>query len=165
LGQYFDYFCARDAKTAKAIAAKGSLARSKDVDGFSMKGIDPEVRVAELIAFIRGVEWTPETIRLTSVWPPESTKPKTPDDFDRLPEDSPWWTSEYHLDEFDLECRDELASMGDLQLRRLSEEWAPTENFEDYDPDGVRSDFERLVNLAKRAQAANERLFVISPAG
>ena len=159
MGQYFDYFRACDDEKAKAIAGAGYIGKTKDIDFISLKGMDAHVRIAMLLAFVQGTHWTVDTVQTTSVWPPEPV-PKTPDDFDRLPEDSPWFTSEYQLDEFALAFRDALALLAEPQFRRLETDWTPSEEFDDYDLDAVRSDFRNLAELAKRAQSAGEKLFL-----
>jgi len=162
MGLYYDYFRARDAKRAKAIADAGYIGKTKDVDLLSLRGMDAEVRIGSLLAFALGAEWTVNTVQSTAVWPPEP-RPRTPDDFDRLPENSPWFTSDYQLDEFAPEFRDALATLSEPQLRRLETDWTPTAAFDDYDLDLVRSDFRALVDLARRAHSVGDKLFLISP--
>jgi len=162
VGQYFDYFRARDAKEAKAIADAGYIGETKGVDFLSLKGMDAYVRISSLLAFAQGVEWTVDIAKTTSVWPPEPA-PRSPEDFDQLPDDSAWHDYEYQLDEFAGEFRDALAALTEAQFQRLETDWIPGEDFEYYDLDGVRSDFRGLVELARRAQSAGDKLFVINP--
>ena len=163
MGIYYDYFRARDAKRAKAIAAAGYPGDAKGVDHLSLKAMDAEVRIGLLLAFAQGVEWTVDTVQSTSVWPPEP-RPRTPDDFDLLPDNSPWFTSDYQLDEFAPQFRDALASLSEPQLRRLETDWSPSKEFDEYDLDLVRSGFRNLVDLARRAHAVGDKLYVINPA-
>jgi hypothetical protein len=164
MGMYYDYFRARDGKAAQAIIAAGWIGETEGVDFLTLKNFDAHVRIGLLLAFAQGTEWTVDTVQSTSVWPPEPA-PRTPEDFHRLPDDSPWFTSDYHLDEFAEEFRDALASIGDLPFQRLEKEWTPTQEFDPYPRDEWLSDFRSVVDLAKRAQAANDKLFVRSPTG
>ena len=165
MGMYYDYFHARDAAAAASIAAEGIWKR-KDVDVVSLKSFDAQVKLGKMLAFATNTTWTVDTFRSTMVWPPEPA-PKTPEDFDLLPEDSPWFLSEYFLEEFAQEFRDALASISETQLLRLETDWKPTEEFEAdrYDTTGALSCFRSLLDLAKRAKAANHKFFLINPAG
>lgn len=162
MGQYFDYFRTRDAKEAKAIADVGYIGEAKGVDFLSFKGMDAYVRIGMLLAAAQGVEWGLDIVKTTSVWPPEPA-PRSPEDFDHLPDDSPWLDYEYQLDEFASEFRDALAALTEAHFQRLETDWIPGEDFEYYDLDGVRSDFRSLVELARRAQSAGDKLFVKNP--
>jgi hypothetical protein len=162
---YYDYFRARDAAAAASIAEEG-IGKRRDVDVVSLKSFDSHVKLGKMLAFATNANWTVDTVRSTMIWPPEPG-PKTPEDFDLLPEDSPWFVSDYFLEEFAQEFRDALASLSEAQLRRLETDWKPTEEFEAdrYDATEALSCFRSLVDLAKRAKAANDKLFLINPAG
>jgi hypothetical protein len=163
MSQYFDYFRARDAATANSIAAKDVL-RSRNVDSLSLKGFDADVRLGLMLAFATNSPRTVDTVRMTYVWP-TGPEPKTIEDLDRLPDNSPWHVSDYFLQQFAQETRDGLASLEESHFERLERDWKPDENFDQYDPDEWRSDFRSIADLAKRARAANDQLFVCSHNG
>jgi len=159
LGIYFDYFRAQNSDAAMNMAAPDGRTKTAYVDVVSLKRVDP-LKIAKVIAFLRDVPWTLDTVQTTFIWPPASTKPDTPEDFENLPEDSPWFEDSF-LEEFEPTFRDELASFGDAQFRCLAE-WTPSEEWrsDGFDIELVTSCVKEIVELAKRACTGNEKLFV-----
>ncbi len=93
MDMHYDYFRARNAAAAASIAKKG-IWKIKDLDVVSLKSFDAHVMLGKMLAFGTNTYWTVDTVRSTMVWPPEPA-PKTPEDYDLLPENSPWFSTEY----------------------------------------------------------------------
>jgi hypothetical protein len=163
MGQYWDYFRAKDAAKARSIAPKGRL-KDKKADFVSLKAFDHKIQLGLMLTFATNATWTPDAVQTRFVWP-SGSKPETFEDWEQLPDNSPWHSSDYFLEEFAQEFRDSLASLGEPHFQRLEQDWAPDENFDGYDLDEVRAYLRDLVNLAKRARGANEQLFVCVPNG
>jgi len=159
---YFDYFRAQDPASAASIAADGIWKR-KEVDFLSLKSFEPQVNLGQMLAFALNTPWTVDFVDSKYVWPPEPAP--TLEDFNQLPDDSPWFLSDYFLKQFSSEFRDALASLSEPHFLRLEKEWQPPVEFDGWDIDLCRTDFKGLVDLAKRAQSAKDSFFVIMPQG
>jgi hypothetical protein len=152
-----DYFRAADAEYAVLAIASGPL--NGGFDTVEAKGLDPTVMLGQLIAFIRGTPWSPDTVRVSLVWPPPKTKPASQDTYDRPPESSPWREGPC-LQELDVETRNALALVDDVRLLELAARWATIEEFR-----GPQSGIsllpllKELVGLARRAQKNSEPLY------
>lgn len=163
MGQYWTYFRAKDAAKAKSLTPKGIL-KDKSADSVSLKAFDHEIRLGQMLAFATSTDWTEDAVQTSFIWPP-TPKPETIEDWERLPDNSPWHSTDYFLEEFAQDFRDRLAAIDSVQFQRLLKEWTPNQNFEGFDIDDLRACFRDIVALARRARAANEKLFVCTPNG
>jgi hypothetical protein len=137
----------------------GPLSPEPAFDGVEAKRIDPCVVLGQLVAFIRGVPWHVNLVRTVLVWPPPETKPATEEQYNALPEDSPWKEGPW-LQELQREVRDTLATVDDARLPGLATQWARIEEFHHtMSTDDALSLIKDLVGLAGRARAAGDRLY------
>jgi len=160
MGIINDYFRAADAD--HAMLAIASSPRNIGFDTVEAGGIDPWVMLSQLLAFIRGTPSSPDTVTTRTVWPPPKTEPSSKDDYDRLPESSPWRTGPW-LHELNVEIRDALALVDDVRLPELADRWARIEEFRGTESgDGLLPLLKELVELARRAHRNGEPLYCLS---
>ncbi|GAA4603440.1 hypothetical protein GCM10023195_11380 [Actinoallomurus liliacearum] len=165
VGVLYDYFRAPDAGTAFRLLDEGDGTPSgpatvhTDIDALDAKGIDPDVILGQLIAFMGNVPWSVDLVKTVGVWPPEESKPASLEEYDRLPEDSPWNSGPW-LVELDDRLRDTLADVDDLALPSIADQWAHIEEFRGHmDVVAARDIIEGFVALARRARRADHRLY------
>ena len=161
MGVLFDYFRAPDAKAAaRAVELPGGpLLPEPAFDGVEAKGIDPCVVLGQLVAFIRGVPWDVDLVRTVLVWPPPETQPATEEEYEALPEDSPWKEGPL-LQALDRDVRDTLGTVDDARLPALAAQWARIEEFHHtMRTDDALSLIKDLVGLARRARDAGHPLY------
>jgi len=160
MGIINDYFRAADAE--HAVLAIASSPRSVGFDTVEAGGIDPWVMLSQLLAFIQGMPWSPDTVTMQPVWPPPKTKPNSKDAYDRLPESSPWRTGPW-LHELNMETRDALALVDDARLPVLAGRWAGIEEFGGSENgESLLPLLQELVDLARKAHKNGEPLFCLS---
>jgi hypothetical protein len=161
VGTLSDYFRAADAKAA-ARAMKlpgGPLLPEPAFDGVEAKGIDPCVVLGQLVAIIREVPWDVELVRTTLVWPPPDTQPRSEEEYNALPEDSPWKAGAL-LEELSRQVRDTLAAVDDALLPAIAAQWARIEEFYgNMSTDDAQSLIKDLVGLARRARDGDDALY------
>lgn len=166
-GYTFDYFRAPDAAVAMRVLERaGSPLTAGDddepvFDGVEAKGVEPFIVLGHLVALVRGVRWNPELVPSISLWP-SGDQPASIEEYDLLPEDSPWKQIGPGLEELGSSVRDTLADADDARLSQLSVGWAQTEElrrFSDVNQDSLLPLVEDLVRLARRAREANEQLY------
>lgn len=161
MGVLFDYFRTTDAKAAgRAVDLPGGpLLPEPAFDGVEAKGIDPGVTLGQLVALVRGVPWNVDLVRSVLVWPPPETQPATEEEYDALPDDSPWKDGPM-LEELNRDVCDTLGTVDDAGLPALAAQWARIEEFHDtMSADDALSLIKDLVALARRARDAGDRLY------
>ncbi|GAA4483484.1 hypothetical protein GCM10023191_005130 [Actinoallomurus oryzae] len=165
MGVLFDYFRAPDGETALRLldegdgVPRGPATIGAGVDALDAKGIDPYVILGKLVGLILGVPWSVGLVETVGVWPPEETRPRSQEEWERLPEDSPWKDGP-SLDELPDRIRDALAEVDDGALPSIAGEWSRIEEFGDHpDPTSALRFVESLVALARRARQAGDRLY------
>ena len=84
--------------------------------------------LGQLVAFIRRVPWEPDIVPRAPVWPSPESEPTGKEQYDALPEDSPWKTGPW-LDELGAPVRDTLAALDDSSIPDLAAQWAQIEEF------------------------------------
>ncbi|WP_157546648.1 hypothetical protein [Hamadaea tsunoensis] len=141
MGVEYEYFRAKDDTAAMELVDRLG---EDGVESVYTKWIEPAVTVGSLVAYVRGSEWTEETVDLG---------PSLPEDGD---EEGPWTFS------VDDGVRDTLALIEDERLRELAVWWSRA-------PELARSGMaleeellpilSRLIQLARRAQAAELHLY------
>jgi hypothetical protein len=162
MGVEFDYFRSPEAKTAKQAIDRlgGPLFPEPAFDGVEAKWIDPCVKLGKLVALIRGVPYELDMVRTIGVWPLPESAPKTEEEYDALPDDSPWKDDGPLLEELDVQTRDTLASVDDGQVPALAAQWVQIEEFHNAaDLEYMRSLIQELVDLARRARNSGDQLF------
>ncbi|MFD0686187.1 hypothetical protein [Actinomadura fibrosa] len=165
MGVLFDYFRAPNGETAlRLLLDEDGVPASPTtvgagLDALDAKGIDPHVILGQLVGFVLGVPWSVDLIESGLVWPPEETKPRTLDEAERLPEDSPWQTGPW-LEEFGDRVRDALAGADDAALPSVAEDWTRIEEFDGtMDAAFALEITKEFVGLARRARQAGDRLY------
>src|SRR3954469_17441756 len=137
MGALYEYFRAPDRETALRLLTlddeygvpDGPTIVEADLDTFDAKGLDPTVVMGRLLALILQVPWRVDLVETVSVWPPEETRPASPEEMRLLPADSPW-NSGVDLEEFGVSFRDAFADIDDHALPWIAEQWAGIEEFQ-----------------------------------
>lgn len=165
VGVLIDYFRAPDGETALRLLDEGDgvphgpATVGAGVDALDAKGIDPDVVLGQLVGLILAVPWSVDLIETVGVWPPEETKPRSVEEMNGLPEDSPWHTGPW-LEELSNRIRDALADVDDHALPSIADEWARIEEFDGHmDMTFALDIIESFVALARRARQADDRLY------
>jgi hypothetical protein len=162
MGNIYDYFRAADATAALRAMDRpgGPLFPQPAFDGVPNKRVDPHVVLGMLLAFVRGDIWRVDTVQSVYVWPPAETEPANGADWQNLPKDSPWFTTEQWLLELGAQVRDDLAAVDDARLPNLAAQWARIEEFDGRMPvEDALSLIRDLVGLARRARASGDQLY------
>jgi hypothetical protein len=152
VGVLYSYFRAPDAQAVHDLMAAndGMVIRADReplVDAVGSK-LEYAVTLGMLIAFARDVEWSPEILDDTFVWPSDSEEDEE--------YDGPW------VVQLGDEARDTLAGIADDQMPGLSERWGQIEELagsEPLAPDAMLPIMGKLVGLARRAHAAGDHLY------
>jgi hypothetical protein len=148
MGVLYDYFRASDRATAATVADRpgGPLATDGSgaaaFDGVAARGIDPVVTLGQLVAFVRGVSWTPELVGAAEI--------------------SRSSASEAWVERLGEPVRDWLAGVADDALPEIVVKWSQIEEFVPADePDDAElfALVTDLVALARRARAAGDQLY------
>ncbi|GAA2599790.1 hypothetical protein GCM10010399_33220 [Dactylosporangium fulvum] len=146
MGVLYDYFrAADDASAIKLIEdlVGGPAGNSSTVDAIDLKGIDPTVTLAELVCFVRGIEWNVNVVEEHLVW-------------SRAEAEGPWVLS------IGDDVRDALASITEAQMPSLSARWGRTEELAWHGPlpdDTMLPVIENISALARRARDAGDHLY------
>ncbi|RCV47741.1 hypothetical protein [Marinitenerispora sediminis] len=160
MGVSHDYFRAVDAPAAVRVMDQpgGPAGRGSPWDALDGRGVDPHVVLARLVAIARGAEGRSRLLDATPVWPAGAC----PEHWEDLPADSPWVTGPW-IEELDPAVRDALADVDNARLPDLAARWARIEEFQPpygaVDEAALQAFLERLVQLARRARDAGERLY------
>jgi hypothetical protein len=146
MGVLYDYFRATAESALDAadrpggpLATDGSGAA---FDGVAARGIDPVVTLGQLVAFIRGVTWTPELVDAAEVA--------------RSRVSGTW------IELLGEQVRDWLADADDDALPEIVVKWSQLEEFapaDDADEGELLALVADLVALARRARAAGQGLY------
>lgn len=159
MGVLTDYFRAADAAVVRRVleaADGGSPLTGPQVafDGVEAKGLDPVVVLGQLVAAVRQVPWAVDLVGETPVWP--TTPPPGPDG--PGDEDDPWMTGPW-VGELDIDTRDTLAAVPDADVPAVAARWAQAEELHGASAESLCPVVGELVGLARRARAADERLY------
>ncbi|MEZ7130465.1 hypothetical protein ACBR40_34475 [Nonomuraea sp. AD125B] len=165
MGILYDYYRAADREAAIARPDLGRagvrvLPGQPEFDGVDAKGIDPGVILARLIGFIRGVPWSVDLVEMAEIYPPSEGAPTTDEEWDALPEDSPYLDGP-GIEELSVSVRDTLADVDDERLPALARQWAEIEEFSTWSIDDghLLSLIEAFVGLARRAKKDDQLLY------
>ncbi|MFI9552092.1 hypothetical protein [Nonomuraea endophytica] len=166
MGVFYEYYRAADraAATVQPEHSREIADTSRGVPEFDVvvtKWIDPEVVLGKLVAFAGQVDYSLELVEMVVLYPPPEGAPRTDEELDDLPEDSPYLEGPGIM-ELPAEARDMLADVNDARLRMLAEQWAAIEEFSHFtaDDDGYMLSLTKdLVGLARRAREDNQLLY------
>lgn len=138
MGYFCDYFRAPDAAAALRAAAL-TAAGTSPADGIEAKGLDPAVIFGQLVAFARGVEWTPDIPDLDFI-----SSDGTPGTTMRIDDVS----------------RDALADLDAGRVDGVAAQWAGIEElYGDLGPAELAPLVAEFAALARRARDAGEHLY------
>ncbi|MFI6295997.1 hypothetical protein ACIBEJ_30685 [Nonomuraea sp. NPDC050790] len=164
MGNFYDYYRATDRHAAVAKphvprAVEQSMRGHPVFDAVDAKWIDPEFNLGQLIACIRGVPYAADLVKTIALYPPPEHAPVTDEEWDALPEDSPYLDGP-GIDELSAEVRDALADVPDDHLPVLGARWAQVVNFvSPPDPGDMAALVTELRDLAQRARSADQQLY------
>ncbi|WP_143078944.1 hypothetical protein [Nonomuraea pusilla] len=129
-------------------------------DAVEAKGIDPIVVLGQFVALVQGVPWTVDLVPMAMLHPPPEGAPRTAEEWDALPEDSPYLDGGAIV-ELGASVRDVLAGVDDGRLPDLAARWALIEEFAAWhlDPGDLLPVARALVALARRARQADQLLY------
>jgi hypothetical protein len=101
------------------------------------------------------VTWSVDIVSVTGVWPPGERTAVGLEEYEDLPEDSPWGDDQF-VAELGADVRDVLAGVEESRLPELAAAWVGIEefaSFADSDSGWSESLIEQFVGLARRARA------------
>lgn len=159
MGVLYDYFHATNHTTAvnQAIGPDGDWLRGTPLeetgaDWIDAKGFDPNVVVAQLVAYAEGVSFTDQQDKPELIWPASPHPQSEP------APDSPWDTG-LMLEQLPDRWRDILATLPEDAVPMVAAQWYEIEevDFADYlhTEDAVAT----FTALASRAQMAGAHLY------
>ncbi|MEU7889295.1 hypothetical protein AB0B54_27655 [Microbispora bryophytorum] len=125
------------------------------------KWIDPHLKLGTLIALMTGVPYTVDLVASMSVYPPPQGAPKSMEEWESLPEDSPYAEGPW-IEELPVLVRDALADVDDSRLPEITRQWAQHDEFRDWSPvdkDNLLTLAKELVDLARRAKSSGQMLY------
>lgn len=162
-GGRFVYFRAAGAGAARQVLAEQAVVADA-LNPVLAAGIDTCAALGYLVAIIRNTRWHPELATSMSLWPPHETAPRSWEEYEELPEDSPWKTPGPSLEQLGEDVRDTLAGIADSELPIVAARWAASEplaQYSDTTAGSVQALLTDLVTLARRAQATREWLYCL----
>jgi hypothetical protein len=140
MGFFCDYFRAPDTAAALKAAALTAVGTSP-ADGLELKNLDPSVVFGQLVAFARGVGWTPDIPDLDWVSDPSDGTPGTTMRIDDV-------------------SRDALADLDARRVDEVAAQWAGIEELDgDLGPEELAPLVAEFAGLARRARDAGEHLY------
>jgi hypothetical protein len=134
---------------------------TRGFDAVDAGKIDPESEFCDLVALALGAPRSQGLLGLTYLYPPPEGAPRSLEEADALPEDSPYLIGP-GIAEFAVHIRDALAGIEDERLPTLAVQWSETEQFTRYrgvDPQDLLPLIEDFVGLARRAKDNDQMLY------
>ncbi|MEU7000381.1 hypothetical protein [Nonomuraea sp. NPDC046570] len=125
------------------------------------KWIDPGLVLGQLVALVSDVTFSIDLVDTVTLYPPPEGAPKSDEEWDALPEDSPYLDGP-GIDELPVNVRDVLAGADDSRLPAIAERWAEIEHFSHFtsvDIDYMLSLVTDFVGLARRAKESHQMLY------
>ncbi|MEU6348691.1 hypothetical protein ABZ896_05130 [Streptomyces sp. NPDC047072] len=160
MGVLYDYFHAPDHTTAtdQAIGPGGDWLRGSSLedvgaDWIDAKGLDPDVVLAQLVAFAEGVRLADQQDAPELVWPEPPYPQAGSDD-----PDSPWNTG-LILQQLPDRWRDLLATLPEDAVPMVAAQWFEIEEVDFADYLHVKDTVETFMALASRARAAGAHVY------
>ncbi|MFF4194114.1 hypothetical protein [Nonomuraea sp. NPDC001831] len=159
MGVFYDYYRAANRQAAAENpddprAVEKPIPGVATFDAVEAKWIDPYVILGQLIALARDVPYSLDLVRPVTVYPPPEGAPATMEEWEALPDDSPYKEGP-GIEELSADVRDTLAGIPDSRLDELVERWEQIEEFA-YVPPGAGYLLEILTGLRGLAQRAQE---------
>lgn len=130
-------------------------------DAVDAKWIDPHLKLGMLVALMAGVPYTVDLVESESVYPPPQGAPKSMEEWESLPADSPYAQGPW-IEELPLMVRDVLADVDDARLPEIARQWAQADEFRNWSPadkDFLLTSTKELVDLARRAKSDEQLLY------
>ncbi|MFI9594548.1 hypothetical protein [Nonomuraea sp. NPDC052265] len=129
-------------------------------DAVDAKWIDPDVILGRLIALVREIPFNLDLVQTISVYPPPEGSPATIEEWEALPDDSPYKEGP-GIEELPADVRDTLADIPDDRLGEFAEQWEQIEEFADIPPaTGYLLELvTELRGLAQRAQKEGQMIY------
>ncbi|MFI7224404.1 hypothetical protein ACIBO5_14375 [Nonomuraea angiospora] len=95
MGVFYDYYRAANRQAAVEKphyprAVEKPMPGIPTFDAVEAKWIDPYVVLGQLIALVREIPFSPELVQTITVYPPPEGSPATIEEWEALPEDSPY---------------------------------------------------------------------------
>ncbi|MEU6283368.1 hypothetical protein [Streptomyces sp. NPDC047028] len=160
MGVLYDYFHAIDHATAvtQAIGPDGDWLRGTPLeetgaDWIDAKGFDPNVVVAQLVAYAHGVSFSGEQDAPELIWP----EPPCPEG-ESTDLDSPWNTG-LVLEQLPDRWRDVLATLPEDAVPMVAAQWYEIEEVDFADYLHAKEAVAMFTALARRAQMAGAHLY------
>ncbi|MFE3451962.1 hypothetical protein ACFXJ8_23875 [Nonomuraea sp. NPDC059194] len=153
----YDYYRAADRQAAMVDPDKGRAVPGATFDAVDAKGVDPQVILGQLIALIRDVPHDLDLMRTVTLYPPPEGAPKSPEEWEALPEDSPYMEGPC-IEELPADVRDTLADVSEDRFAELAERWKQ-EFFPPPDDDYLTTLIAELRDLARRAQVEDQTIY------
>ncbi|MFD1934894.1 hypothetical protein ACFSKW_25810 [Nonomuraea mangrovi] len=156
----YDYYRAADRQAAVVDPDSGRAGRKHPAfDAVEAKWIDPGIVLGQLVALVRDVPYSLDLVQTTSLYPPPEGGPKTLEEWEALPEDSPYQEGPC-IDELPAHVRDTLAGIPDSRVADLAERWGRIEEFiAPPDTGYLTTLITELRDLAQRAQEENQMIY------
>jgi hypothetical protein len=166
MGVFYDYYRAANRQAA---VEKPDYPRTVErplpgipaFDAVETKWLTPWDSLPQLIALIRNVPYTDDLVQTVDLYPPPEGAPKTDEEWDALPEDSPYLVGP-GIEELPADVRDTLADVPDERLIQLGEQWAAEDGS---DPWPLSRLIAELRDLARRARSEDQLLYCWSFGG
>ncbi|TMR12364.1 hypothetical protein ETD86_32805 [Nonomuraea turkmeniaca] len=160
MSNFYDYFRTADRHAAVVKpdyprAVEKPLPGVPAFDAVETKWFAPWDSLAQLIALIRNVPYTDDLVQTVDLYPPPEGAPKTEEEWDSLPEDSPYLVGP-GIEELPADVRDTLADVPDARLIELGEQWAADDGS---DPRQLSTLIRELRDLARRARSEDQLLY------
>ncbi|MEZ0073777.1 hypothetical protein [Planotetraspora sp. GP83] len=164
MGVFYDYYRAasRDAAVAEPLAPRAVQEPEHPMfDAVDAKWIDPHLKLGALVALITDVPYTVDLVDSVSLCPPSEGAPKSMEEWESLPEDSPYSQGPW-IEELPVLVRDALANVDDSRLPEIARQWAQDDEFRNWSPedkDYLLTLTKELVDLARRAKSDDQMLY------
>ncbi|MGW1756729.1 hypothetical protein [Streptomyces mirabilis] len=160
MGVLYDYFHATDRTTAvnQAIGPdddwlRGTSLEEMGADWIDAKGLDPNVVLAQLVAYAEGVSFTDQQDAPELIWPEPPYPQGEPTD-----PDSPWNTG-LILERLPDRWRDILATLPDDAVPMVAAQWYEIEEVDFADYLHAKDAVATFMALACRARMAGAHLY------
>ncbi|WP_336109951.1 hypothetical protein [Streptomyces sp. PTD9-10] len=160
MGVLYDYFHATDHTTAvnQAIGPDGDWLRGTSLeevgaDWIDAKGFDPNVVLAQLVAYAEGVQFRDQQDSPELVWP----EPPYPQG-ESVEPDSPWETGRV-LEQIPDRWRDVLADLPEDAVPMVAAHWYEIEEIDFADYLHAKDMVDMFKSLASRARTAGAHLY------
>lgn len=166
MGVLCDYFHAGDGASAVELAIgpggdwlSGTSLEDAGADWIDAKGIDPDVVLAQLVAFVQGASVEEASVDGRPADGPELVWPDVPYPGDGPDEPGSPWETGLILQQLPDRWRDVLAALPEDAVPAVAARWGGIEELHFADPRDAEDAVVTFVRLAGRARAAGAHLY------